>query len=48
MSMKFYRNLVILFRLSETASDVLFRIEAFSEDQTCVTLKAVSNSVILN
>ncbi|KAJ7365295.1 hypothetical protein OS493_005399 [Desmophyllum pertusum] len=46
MSMKFYRNLVILFRLSETASDVLFRIEAFSEDQTCVTLKAETNVTV--
>lgn len=25
--------------------DVVFRIEAFSEDQSCITLKAVSSNV---
>ena len=28
------------------ASHILFRIEAFSEDQVCVTLKAVSNGAL--
>ncbi|KAL9954935.1 hypothetical protein ACROYT_G042525 [Oculina patagonica] len=33
-------------RLSEMASDVLFRIEAFFEEQACVTLKAETNVTV--
>ena len=31
------------FRLSKTAEDVVFTIKGFSEDPSCLTLKAVSH-----